>query len=278
MSVRASEIGLEVVLGPPQVYATRVSGLALEILAAAPLENSEGNVARTTELALEVAVLQTPPELSLSLAWTFSLDGHTFYVLNLGNVGTYVYDTVTQRWQNWSTQGYAPTWNFLFGQQWGIPPASRVVGADAASGYIWELDPSVTVDEAWRGIYHEVTAFIDARGRGAVRLDDLRVVGSVGYLDSSGPFSDSTPTAVFSMQYSDDMGTTWSEAWDVTLTEAHTHMEVAFRSLGSFKSPGRIFRFYDSGGLVRIDGADWNTNAAPPRPTSSPPQQQGGQS
>jgi hypothetical protein len=256
--------------------------LALAVATLAPLADSRGNVPRTAELGMQVAiVLSVPrvpelgmqlayvlPKLHLSPSWTFVLDGHQFYVLNLGNVGTYVYDTTTQRWSNWSTQGWAPAWNFLFGNMWG---ESRIVGADAVYGILYEMDPSAVLDEGWREIYHEVTAFITARGRSNIRLDDLRIVGSSGYLDA-------VNGATITLQYSDDNGTTWSAPRNVTLTEAHTFMEIAWRSLGAFHSPGRIFSLQDSGGLLRIDGADWNTNAAPPQPASSPPQQQGGQS
>jgi hypothetical protein len=42
----------------------------------------------------------------------------------------------------------------------------------------------------------------------------------------------------------------------VVLAPGNTGGEIAWRSLGAFASPGRIFELSDSGGLIRIDGAD----------------------
>ena len=42
----------------------------------------------------------------------------------------------------------------------------------------------------------------------------------------------------------------------IQLTEGAFDTEIAWRSLGSFMAPGRIFELSDSGGLIRIDGCD----------------------
>ncbi len=36
-------------------------------------------------------------------AWTFSLDGHDFYVLRLGDTETLVYDLTSEQWVDWRT-------------------------------------------------------------------------------------------------------------------------------------------------------------------------------
>ena len=38
--------------------------------------------------------------------WTFSLDGHDFYVLRLGDDLTLVYDATTEQWVDWSDRDY----------------------------------------------------------------------------------------------------------------------------------------------------------------------------
>ena len=207
--------------------------------------SSETNRARVSQLALVVAIRESPPIISRSLAWTYTFDGHTFYVLNLANEGTYVYDTVTGQWSNFQTQGYGTTWNFMFGNQWG----QRVVGADAVDPALYELAPSAVFDEGWRDIVHTVTGILASRNRVGIRVDAARISGSIGYIDD-------TAGALLTMRFSDDNGTTWSPNYSVNLYEAKTKYEIAYRSLGMFRSPGRLFQFTDVGGLIRIDGAD----------------------
>jgi hypothetical protein len=264
MTVRVTQLGVEVGIGPPETRETRLAQTALETVVAAPLNDSNnGGVPRITQLALEIAILENPPQITQSLAWTFVLDGHQFYVLNLGSIGTYCYDTITSKWSNFSTQGYEPMWNMLYGNMWGTF-GDRIMGGDALNPVIYEIDPSAILDEGWRDIYHEVSAFIDVRGRSVMRLDDLRLSGSLGFLDE-------VNGATINMIYSDDQGITWSDVHTVMMTEGST-MEIAWRSLGSFAAPGRIFLIYDSGGMIRIDGADFNTNMKPTA-AASPPQQ-----
>jgi hypothetical protein len=40
------------------------------------------------------------------------------------------------------------------------------------------------------------------------------------------------------------------------IPEGNTTQEIAWLSLGSFAAPGRIFKVTDSGGFLRIEGAD----------------------
>jgi hypothetical protein len=62
--------------------------------------------------------------------------------------------------------------------------------------------------------------------------------------------------ATLTLRFSDDQGKTWSADYVVTLTQGDYKGEIAYRSLGSFMAPGRIFELSDIGGLIRIDGAD----------------------
>lgn len=51
-------------------------------------------------------------------AWTFGLDGHEFYVLNIGDQGTYVFDASTTAWARFSS-GNAVSWRAYVGNQEG---------------------------------------------------------------------------------------------------------------------------------------------------------------
>jgi len=177
-------------------------------------------------------------------AWTFTLDGHTFYVLDLYTEGTFVFDTVSNRWAKFSTQGYG-AWNMHQGTMWG----KRIVAGDIGTSQVWELDPAAMLDEGFRDITHAVTGALVTRSRTYHAVDAVRVSASAGDLDE-------VNGATFNLRFSDDQGNTWSPYFSLTLSESDFSGEIAWRSLGSFNAPGRIFELTDSGGLVRIDGCD----------------------
>lgn len=191
------------------------------------------------------------PVVSVNRAWSYVLDGHTFYVLDLGAQGTFQYDQITKQWSQCATGALAttggnnPQWNFQNGGMWG----TRIVGGDLTLPTVWETTPASTLDNDATQISHASTGGINARSRTYVSCDAVRLSASFGLLDSS--------TAVtFNLRYSDDNENTWSDYFPVTLTPGNFGDEIAWNSLGSFMSPGRIFELTDVGGLIRIDGCD----------------------
>lgn len=184
------------------------------------------------------------PYINLNRAWTFTLDGHTFYVLDLGSEGTFVYDVTTQQWSQFSTDATTPQWNMKSGVMWG----QRIVAGDSTASTIWELVPGATQDNG-ADISHTVTGGLTLRTRVYRSCDAVRVAASFGQLDDPA-------SAVFTLSYSDDYGQTWVTPSPITLTEGNFGDEIAWNSLGSFMSPGRLFQLSDVGGLIRIDGCD----------------------
>ena len=181
--------------------------------------------------------------LSVNKAWTYVQDGHTFYVLDCGTQGTWAFDTVTNQWCELQTNGgnFAMTNGIMWGQ--------RVVAGDPASTDVWELDPAATMDSG--GLYpieHIVTGGISTRSRVEIACDSLRLTASFGQLQATG--------ATINLRFSDDQEQTWSPYMGITIAEGDYDTELAWRSLGSFDAPGRIFEISDSGGLIRIDGLD----------------------
>ena len=230
-----------VVYAPPSTRQARTSQAA----ALVPYEIGKFTVPRTSQLALLVVYTTGVPDQSRSRAWSFVLDGHTMYVLNLGEEGTFVYDTVTQQWCKFETWGYNQ-WNVIAGCMWGM---GRIVGGDSVSSQVWEVDPTAVLDDGWRDIEHIVTGGIATRSRVYISCESLRVAASIGQLDQ-------VNGATLTLRFSDDQGKTWSADYVVTLTQGDYKGEIAYRSLGSFMAPGRIFELSDIGGLIRIDGAD----------------------
>lgn len=185
------------------------------------------------------------PASSRQRAWSFTLDGHKFYVLDLGSQGTLLYDTTTTSWCQFVTSGYL-NWNFRNGTMWG----QRIVGGDTDSPQIWEMSPSSMKDGGALDITHITTGALIKRTRTYSSLAGVRLAVSVGDLDDTGG------GATVLLEFSDDQGNTWTAMDTLPLTENDFSAELAWTGLGSFAAPGRIFRITDVGGFVRIDGCD----------------------
>lgn len=183
------------------------------------------------------------PAQSRKRAWGFTLDGHTFYVLDLGAEGTFLYDITTGEWSNWVTAGFVQ-WDVANGVMWD----KRVVGGDLASGQVWEARNSQLTDNG-TDIAHTVTGKLETRSRVFLSVDALRLSGSFGEI------GDPSSTTI-NMRFSDDDGQTFSAMFPLTMAAGNTTGELAWRSMGSFCAPGRVFEISDTGGLVRIDGLD----------------------
>lgn len=240
-SPRTSMLVALVSCGPPQAkYAEHSQSAALVAISAGVKA-----VPRTSQIVALVAYATGVPDQSRSLAWSYVLDGHTFYVLNLGDQGTFVYDMDTAQWCKFETQGYGQ-WNFLNGTMW---QQGRIIGGDSLTDQVWELNPTALLDEGWRDIAHVCTGGLSVRSRTFVGCSALRISASAGLLDE-------VNGATLNMRFSDDQENTWSDYFTLTLTEADFGGEIAYRSLGSFMAPGRVFELSDSGGLIRIDGVD----------------------
>lgn len=185
------------------------------------------------------------PAASRKRAWSFTLDGHLFYVLDLGGQGTFLYDTITGNWCQFITQGYA-AWNFANGCMWG----QRIVAGDLVTTDVWEMQPSALFDNGANEIVHVVTGGIVTRERTYHSVENFTLACSVGQL------VDSVNGATVTLSMSDDQGKTWVDMDTQTLTQGDYSAEIAWRSLGSFSSPGRMFKITDTGGFLRIDAAD----------------------
>lgn len=205
--------------------------------------------------------LQGTGSLSVN-AWGFSLDGHDFYVIKLGTSGTIVYDLATGQWSEWASPG-ASNLRVETGMNWlGMGATSlgalgdaqtKIVAGDDTLGVLWTLDPAIGYDE------HVTTLVPTAFQRVAIggipmRLRETTKVGgayltcSVGDPQLSG--------AEISLETSDDYGQTFQAHGTITTTVDDFTQEIAWRSIGLIKAPGRIFRIIDNGASVRLDSLD----------------------
>lgn len=177
-------------------------------------------------------------------AWSFVLDGHTFYALDLGEEGTFLYDTATEEWCQFKTEGFVQ-WDMLNGTMW----ADKVVAGDFVTGVVRELVQTAALDNDALAITRIATGGLLSRDRDKVNCAAVRVTATVGALTNEAGTD-------FTLRFSDDNGNNWVGPFTVALPALTFDTEIAFRSLGSFAAPGRIFELTDVGGPLSIDGAD----------------------
>jgi hypothetical protein len=190
-------------------------------------------------------------------AWTFTLDGHDFYVLRLGNEETLVFDLQTQQWFKWGS-GESSLWSAYTGINWfggnnfsSVYGSNVLVGSDI-NGSVFFLDPlkdeddSSTDGRSPRTFVRRVTAQLPMRGYDQMSMYEVQLLGSVGQLttvDNTG----------INLSYSDDRGRSYIDAGTVDVPDGEYDVRAHWQSLGSFGAPGRIIRIEDTGALRRID-------------------------
>lgn len=210
------------------------------------LYKSETNVAvEVTQAPLLIAWKTGVPGQKRQRAWTFDFDGHTFYVLDLAEEGTWCYDFTTGQWARFETPGYG-SWNMQNGFAW--ESNMMVVGGDLIYPTVYSMTPDSHYDDGWRPVSYKVTAGVSSRDRNGKSCDSVRLAVSTGYLVD--------PAPTITLKFSDDNGATWSEDYPYQLLSGQYNQRVEWNSLGQIAIPGRVFEFSDEGGLIRIDGAD----------------------
>ena len=147
-----------------------------------------------------------PPINSRKRAWSCELDGHTFYVMDIGAQGTFVYDTMTGQWAQFITRGYLNL-TFSNGTMWG----QRIVAGNLLTTDLWEMNPSALFDNGAAEITHVVTGGVATRSRIYHSVDSFRLACSMGQiLDPNG--------ATVTLSFSDDQGQPWVTMDTIALT------------------------------------------------------------
>lgn len=191
-------------------------------------------------------------------SWSYTLDGHDYYVLRLGTDGkTLIFDVSTGQWSWWSTDG-SQRWRPNTGMNWvssgDIPHnyGSNVIVGDDSYGALWILNPDVGIDDALLGdgtntFPRVATGQMITRDRNFVPVYSVDLSASLG----EPALADNTVT----LEYSDDQGHNYITA-DTSLVceEGNYDQEFSWRSLGMVRAPGRLFRISDDGAFARIDG------------------------
>lgn len=238
-SVVTAETTLVATLAPPdapQVVVTEAQILATTL--------SEQNSVWGGETVILAAYATGPRADYKQRAWHFTFDGHPFYVLTLGTLGTYVYDISTQQWAQFSTVGYG-VWNMEYGVEWD----GGVVAGDNTLPNIWRLNPDSFIDDDFRPMTRVATGGVQRNARETLRT---------GSYNLSVALQDPSTVSAITLRISDDEGKTYFNQGTISITNAN--QEIAWRSLGLVRYPGRVFRVEDTDGGVRIDGSQLITN------------------
>lgn len=258
-----------IALNSPQMQVSSVRGLAAFSYPTPFMHSSQVVLQAATEVDGPMEVSQVfafglargrinNPRLRV---WTYTLDGHDFYVLRLGNDTTFVYDLSTGTWAKWTSPNL-PVWRANAGINWidniamGYEDGSNVLVGDDTFGYLYTLDPDqpyddgTDVDVTPKNFQRVATGQIVAKAREYTPIYEVWLNGSTGI---PSPFSTDVD-----LKYSDDAGHTYVSAQPITVEAGNYVQDVQWQSLGRFCYPGRIFRIEDEGAYARIDGMDVN--------------------
>jgi hypothetical protein len=191
-------------------------------------------------------------------AWTFTLDGHDFYVLRLGNLETIVYDALADQWYDWGS-GDNGLWRAFCGCNWqggnnlAAVFGSNVIVGDDGNGSLYFLDPNNAYDDdatfgsaTPRTFLREITGEVSVSSFDYVPCYGVQVIGSAG----EGIETALTGVTLFT---SDDQGHTYDTQGTVNVNPGDYRTRVEWWSLGAFAAPGRLFKIQDYGALHRID-------------------------
>ena len=196
-------------------------------------------------------------------AWTFTLDGHDFYVLRLADMLTLVYDVYSEQWMDWQDFTHA-YWRPNIGTTWigasalGQTYGSSVVAGDDTWGLLWFLDPNQPYDQhpdytaPQQEIYFERITMgqVPMRGR-----ENLPCYAAWLTTDMGDPAYDG---AGVRLEISDDGGATFDDMGTVAITVGANYPELSWYSLGQIEAPGRLFKIIDDGAITRIDSMEMN--------------------
>jgi len=241
-SLRNQQLGAYAIGQYPSEEA-RASQVGGQILGAA--EESSGLFDVFSTLLGAYALVKGFPDRRDLRAWTFTQDEHDFYVLQLGDTGTIIYDRLTGQWAEWRSPD-KPYWRGNDGVGWeGINLA-----CDNLSGKLWKIDPEGRLDYNTDPITSIVTGGMTLRERKVVPCYDAELAVSQG----QPPASLEEGAVGFSLRTSDDGGNSWYDHGTIPGEALGDEMLVRWYGLGTMNKPGRIFEITDTGYARRIDG------------------------
>jgi hypothetical protein len=167
-------------------------------------------------------------------AWTYSQEGHKFYVLDV-NRGTFVFDVATGAWHQ--RKSWQSDWWRCSGA---IDAYGLTLLADRYTGALYTASMDVH-DEAGDPIAFDITLPTLEFGRERVTMHAIEVT------IETGPGNDAAPDPQAMLTYSDDGGHRWSnEMWRSLGAVGEYRRRVVWRKLGQFRTRQMRLRITDS--------------------------------
>lgn len=260
-AVQASQFDAVTVFNIPS---ERMDASQLDVIA---IDERQGDTAVMQVSQFDmVAVLRGAVDDPTVRAWTFTLDGHDFYVLKLGNVETLVYDVFAEQWYIWGT-GDSNRWRAFTGHNWlggrrnAEEYGSNILVGDDSNGALYFLNPlAVTDDDAVSGPDYPRPFLRELMGQISIRGYDMKSCYGVSLMGAIGETADATLTAI-TLFTSDDDGHSYEDRGTLDIDPDDWQARADWNSgLGSFATPGRLFLVQDRGALQRVDWLDMATD------------------
>ena len=226
-------------LGSYPAEATKVSQLGGYTLSAS--ETSSGLFLTKAHQLGAYALVRGLADRQDLRAWPFVQDDHIFYVLQLGNIGTLVYDKLTGQWAKWASPGYA-YWRGEDGVAW----EGLNVCCDTENGTLWEIDADNRLDEGTTVITSKIVGGLPSRMR-------KHIPCYMAELSCSQTQPAAAGTSI-SLRTSDDEGYTWTLYGSVDGEATGTSTLFRWYGLGLIPAPGRVFELTNVGYARRING------------------------
>lgn len=178
-------------------------------------------------------------------AWTFTQDDHDFYVLQLGDESTLVYDKYTQQWAKWVSPDFV-YWRGQDGCDW----EGYNVCCDTESGIIWQIDPEGRLDYETDPIRSQVTGQLTERFRKHVNC----YMAELAISEAQPPASIDASTIGITLRTFDSNGLNSVTHGEVVGEDIGEDITVRWYGLGLMQAPGRVFEITDTGYARRVDG------------------------
>lgn len=209
--------------------------------------------------AFAMVVVRGLPDWPVCRVWTFTLDGHDYFVLNTIDE-TLVCDLSMDppSWYVWGT-GNDVRWRGWLGRQWiaKLPNeegfGSNILVGDRVTGTLYFLNPDGVADDNADFSVDDLVPFkrvitgqVVIRGRSSIPCYGVEMTGSPPQLGNA----DITAVELF---VSDDRGASYVSCGTIYVTEGDYDQRFDWLSLGSMNSPGRLFQMVDYGALTRVD-------------------------
>lgn len=187
-------------------------------------------------------------------AWTYTADGHVYFVLSPDGQGTFPFDVSTKAWLNWKSATAGPYWLVTFGA---TLTGGLTIGGNLADSALYSVDPSYGTDLGVP-IDWQLTGGVPVLGN-SQRLDSLTLMTNAG---QGGSFAN--PVTV-DLHLSNDQGQTFLGPFTKTNGNPGDYAAVpAWRMMGQMKQPQCVMLF--SGSVTqpfRISYARYNESFAP---------------